>query len=135
VDLKEIQEHYRDSATLTLDFKTSEGEGTEQIVLTHLPIDEPLLDELDAMEPDEGDGASVPVRQLVRLAARIKDLTHGGEPVEFTADFWRGLHPSLRQKLIDAVNGNVPREVRYTLALRRLKEQDEKNVEDSNEQA
>jgi hypothetical protein len=134
MDFQELQEHYRDSATSMLDFKTPEGEEiTEQITLTHLPIDLPLFEELDAMTQVEGDDVPISARQLARVDARIRDLTRDAAPATFNLDFWLGLHPALRQKFITAVNSNVPREVRYLFALRRLKEQGDKNVE-GNEQ-
>jgi hypothetical protein len=134
MNLSDLREHYRDTAAVEASYKTPQGAlETETFTLSHLPIDEALLEELDALTPAEGAGPPVSVLQLLRAGARIEDLTEGGEPVtvNFDAEFWQTLHPAVRRKCVAAINANIPFEVRRAVILRGALEEKEKadNVE------
>lgn len=125
MEIQELLRAYYDTATIPLTLKGEEGFSDESVTVAHRPIDKGLWDELEAMRADESDETPLNVRQLVRLDAHIKDLTDGGSPVAFTAEFWRDLNarqPSLVERIVEAVAGNVPDSINLLVALRALAE-------------
>jgi hypothetical protein len=113
IELSNLQENLYDTATVPLVFKEGGALVEDVLTVTHRAIDFELWEELTAMEGEESD-VPLAARQLARLDARVRDATDKGAPVaEFPAEFWAGLQPALREKIITAVTRNVPRGVLF----------------------
>lgn len=110
VEINDLVNSYRDTATVSVSMQTAEGVVRETLTLTHRPVDESLWREVTAIKA-EGDTPAAAL-QLAHLDARVEDLTDKGQPVEeFTAAFWTSLKPGLRAQIVAGVIRNVPREV------------------------
>ncbi len=109
MDIKDLARHYYDTAKIDLTLRTPEGVSEETITVAHKIIDRREWEQLKTIEADADNPIPVAARQLVSLDTFIKNLTDDGEPVEFTEQFWTDLKPPiLRQRIIDAVTGNIP---------------------------
>ena len=133
IELSNLQENLYDTARVPVVFKDGDSVEAEELTIEHRAIDLELYDELQAMRNDES-GSPLSARHLAHLDARIKDLTDNGSAVaSFPVEFWAGLKPALREKIISAVTENVPSDVLFALAKRAADatapEKDESNVE------
>jgi hypothetical protein len=113
VEINDLINNYRDTATVSVSMQTAEGVVRETLTLTHRPVDENLWAEVTAIKAEGITPAAA--LQLTHLDARVEDLTDKGKPVEeFTAEFWASLKPGLRARIVAGVLRNVPREVALT---------------------
>jgi hypothetical protein len=133
MDVREIESSYYETAAVVLRPKPGTDAQPTVLRVSHRPIDLPLWEQMMAVENE--DSTTLEAEQLIIVDAGIEGLTNGGQPVEYTPDFWRTMHPALRGKVIGAVVSNVPGSVLAAYKLKLQRDEAEKNVEGSSNPA